>query len=111
MITSACVLLSSVRGVGSVGLVYPLYHDNKCLCLVVQCQGGGVRGARLPLVPRRVAVDLSYVTGLVTAFPLNLEDPDVEMAQVSKFESATTFPAQVSLNLCVIQLYTVVANS
>ena len=52
MITSVSrVLLSSVRRVGSVGLVYPLYHDNKCLCLAVQCQEGGVRGARLPLVP------------------------------------------------------------
>ena len=51
MKTSACVLLSSVRRVGSVGLVYSLYHDNKCLCLAVQCQEGGVRGARLPLVP------------------------------------------------------------
>ena len=65
------------------------------MSFVPQCQEGGVRRAHSPLVPRRVAVDLSYVTGLVTAFPLNLEDPDVPVAQVSKFENVTISPAQV----------------
>ena len=66
------------------------------MSFVPLCQEGGVRGAHSPPVPRRVAVDLSYVTGLVTAFPLNLEDPDVPVVQVSKFENVTISPAQVS---------------
>ena len=51
MITSVCVLLSSVRRVSSVLVIYPLYRDNKCLCLIVQCQEGEFRVGHLPLVP------------------------------------------------------------
>ena len=51
VITSVCVLLSSVRRVSSVLVIYPLYRDNKCLCLIVQYQEGEFRVSHLPLVP------------------------------------------------------------